>query len=314
MSLYFDSLAVPGLPNVENVGCFIDNNNRVLPYAAFNNASNTQTLCSTACTNLGHVYSGTEAANECWCGDKLPTTQTDNSLCTRPCPGGLDPQRCGGAGGTWAINVMKNTQLTPPSSSLPAGVNALGCYQDNWVRALPFQAYNNASNTPALCVAACTSDGYAYSGVEHGECWCGSTINPSLALANSTCTESCPGNNAQTCGGSYLLNVAQNMNVLPAPLPTGWSSLGCFSDSYTRTIQTQLWSASNNTNTACLTACTKAGYSFAGTESSQECYCSSSAPASNLVEPSTDCGTPCPADGTQICGGRWRLSAFKYSA
>jgi hypothetical protein len=70
MNLYFDSLAVPVAarlpPGVQSVGCFTDQNNRILPFSAYNNASNTQSLCSTACTNLGHAYSGTENTNECW--------------------------------------------------------------------------------------------------------------------------------------------------------------------------------------------------------------------------------------------------------
>jgi hypothetical protein len=210
--------------------------------------------------------------------------------------------------------VSKNTNITTPAPGLPAGLTDLGCYQDAPSRTLPFQAYNNASNSQTLCAAACNSAAYAYSGVEHGECWCGTTLNSSLALANSTCTERCPGNAAQTCGGSYLLNIAKNASVVATPLPAGWSSVGCFTDSYSRTFNTQLWSASNNSDTSCLTACKTRGYAYAGTESSQECYCSATAPASGLAASSADCNYPCPADGTQICGGQWRLSAFKYSA
>jgi len=293
-------------------GCFIDTGNRVLPVSLYNDASNTQTKCALGCRAANYIYSGTENSNECWCGNAAPISVADNSTCNAPCPG-LPYQTCGGGSGSWRINVLKDTTLTPTTPSLPPGEVSLGCFTDDWSRTLPHQAYSNASNTNALCITACSSAGFIYSGTEAGnECWCGNTLSATLAATNSSCNSFCPGSPGTYCGGSFRLSVSQNTTV--TSLPAGWTSLGCFGDAWTRTFPVMLWSAANNSDTACLRACQASGYTFAGTENGNECYCGGSAPSDSLLAPSTDCGTPCAADGTQICGGQWRLSSFKYAA
>lgn len=315
INVYFDSLAVPisaQLPaGLVPLGCFTDNSNRVLPVSLYNNASNTQTMCALGCRAAGYVYSGTENTDECWCGDIAPTVAAPNSTCNVPCPAQAY-QTCGGVSGSWAINVLKDTTVTTTAPTLPAGVVAQGCYQDSWTRTLPYQAYNNASNTNALCAKACIADGYIYSGTEnYQECWCGDTLPASLAVSDSSCTEICAGSPNDICGGSFLLSVSKY--TYTTAIPTGWSFLGCYSDWFSRTFPTQLWAASNNSDTACLGACQKAGYTYAGTENGDECWCGSAAPGSTL-EPITGCNMTCAADVTQVCGASWRLSTYAYAA
>lgn len=322
MNVYYDSLAVPiaaKLPDgVVPYGCFVDSGSRLLPVSLYNNASNSQTMCALGCRSAGYVYSGTENSNECYCGDAAPAAAAvaDNTTCNAQCPG-LPQQTCGGGPGTWRLNVNEDTTITLPSSSLPPGITALGCYTDEWSRTLPYQAYANSSNTNSLCARACSAESYIYSGTEAGdECWCGDTLPSTLATANSSCNTVCTGSPSAYCGGQFRLSVAQNNDSTSppnTPLPNGWSSLGCYGDAWTRTLPVMLWSATNNSDTVCLSACQASNYVFAGTEGN-ECYCGGSAPSSSLVEPNTDCSTPCAADATQICGGYWRLSTYQYTA
>ena len=246
------------------------------------------------------------------CGNAAPSVVADNSTCNAPCPGS-PYQSCGGGPGSWRLNVLRDTTITPSSPSLPPNVVSLGCFVDDWSRTLPYQAYNNASNTNSLCAQACSSASFIYSGTEVGtECWCGNTLPQSLAVSNSSCSTFCAGSPSTYCGGSFRLSVSQNTTV--TALPAGWTPLGCFADAWTRTFPVMLWSATNNSDTACLRACQAQGFTFAGTENGNECYCGAAAPASNLVQADTDCNVLCAADATQICGGQWRLSTFQYTA
>ena len=162
-----------------------------------------------------------------------------------------------------------------------------------------------------LSSSSAASDVYKRQGTEAGnECWCGNTLPTTSATTNSSCNSFCTGSPATYCGGSFRLTVAQN--TMTTSLPTGWTSLGCYGDAWTRTFPVMLWSASNNSDTACLRACDASGFSFAGTENGNECYCGTTPPDSSLLQPSTDCNTPCAADGTQTCGGQWRLSTFQF--
>ncbi|PPR07633.1 hypothetical protein CVT26_001701 [Gymnopilus dilepis] len=63
------------------------------------------------------------------------------------------------------------------------------------------------------------------------------------------------------------------------------------------------------TAASCTAACKAAGYTLAGLEYAQECWCDSYMPLAT-VSPDTDCNMPCAADGTALCGAGNRLAVY----
>jgi hypothetical protein len=62
------------------------------------------------------------------------------------------------------------------------------------------------------------------------------------------------------------------------------------------------------------------GYSYAGVENSDTCYCGDLADAVNIVDPAnaapdSDCDSACPgvACGAQTCGGVLKISVYQTS-
>jgi hypothetical protein len=61
---------------------------------------------------------------------------------------------------------------------------------------------------------------------------------------------------------------------------------------------------------SCTSACKASGFSVAGLEFGQECWCGSSPPSTTLLSDS-DCSTACAANTTEVCGGSSKLTVFE---
>jgi hypothetical protein len=119
------------------------------------------------------------------------------------------------------------------------------------------------------------------------------------------CDMSCNGNLSETCGGPNRLDVYDFNNAI-ANLPTGtstsssatatasgtgsapsgWTSLGCYTDSVgARTLTTEIYSIGGNSMTVelCLAACLASNFNLAGVEYAGEC-CKSSFHISSLID------------------------------
>ncbi|KAK0111496.1 hypothetical protein ONS95_001851 [Cadophora gregata] len=172
---------------------------RLLPMQQ-NLASNTVGNCARACSNGGYSYAGVEYGSQCFCGSSLPGSptggQTPNIQCT-----GNSSQFCGGN------NILQVYSGTPAPTVLTPPVTNGQCVADNTnnVRTLSTSGGSSSSMTPAACKTACV--GFVYYGVEYGsECWCGNSF-PSSTVVSTQCTMQCSGDAAQTCGGSWALNM-----------------------------------------------------------------------------------------------------------
>ena len=87
-----------------------------------------------------------------------------------------------------------------------------------------------------------------------------------------------------------------------------WIHGQCFKDSSNRVLDaTSKVDRSNMTIEKCLEFCLNGGYTFAGVESEDECYCGNNAPSQNPIAYS-ECNSKCSGDSTQICGGHWKIS------
>ncbi|PQE27274.1 GPI anchored protein [Rutstroemia sp. NJR-2017a WRK4] len=99
-----------------------------------------------------------------------------------------------------------------------------------------------------------------------------------------------------------------------------WYPLGCYTDSVAarslpvRTDVRGGWQAM--TSELCQSACQAAGYTYAGTEYSGECYCANEIMNGSVPAPDGNalCNMTCYGNSTEICGGPNRLSLFVFGA
>jgi len=89
-----------------NLGCYVENDSgaRFLAYEAYDNGTNTPTLCANACTGAGYTISGTEYSSQCWCANAPPPVKAPETDCSRACTGD-GGQPCGG---TWRADVVRH--------------------------------------------------------------------------------------------------------------------------------------------------------------------------------------------------------------
>lgn len=176
--------------------------------------------------------------------------------------------------------------------------------------------------TISKCESLCS--GYTYAGVENGgECYCGNTITNNQA--STGCTTPCLGDSTKTCGGGWAVYIYQytttsgptttssvsttttstSTTTTASAAPT-WTSLGCYADQNVRTLSGPSFTNTAMTPAMCESLC--AGYTYAGVEFGQECYCGSSLTSS---QSSTACTSTCGGDSSKICGGAWAINIYQ---
>ena len=123
--------------------------------------------------------------------------------------------------------------------------------------------------------------------------------------------------------------------VTPNNLPSGWSYQGCYKFALPLLFQVHLQrtnfrysdSAANRaltgdyyadgskmTDEACISYCSGKKYAIAGTEYSQECFCSNVIGGGSIQTPAGDCNMGCSGNSTEACGGPNRLTVFENPA
>ncbi|KAF3024289.1 hypothetical protein E8E14_013332 [Neopestalotiopsis sp. 37M] len=170
--------------------------------------------------------------------------------------------------------------------------------------------------TTEICVAECKGNGFRYAGLAwYGNCYCGQTVDTAM-VDSSQCSLPCDGNKTQACGGDTQINVYQDPTFLPVEETTvdEYVALGCYTDgsSLGKALfyQQDMASTADVTTEACLGACLKGGFPFAGTEYSQECYCGVVLGNDTAQVDAGECAMPCTGNSSQVCGGPDRLSLY----
>jgi len=167
----------------------------------------------------------------------MPDTQ-----CITPCAGDKS-EVCGAA---WRLSLYKDngrnvcdpsTNTTTPSPSASPSASAsttttapvptstdetsewarLGCAVDSFDRILT--GWSNLAY-PGLsvdkCLAECEAKGFIYGGVQGGtECFCGAKPSRAYQYNPNNCDVPCPGDNTETCGGGWGLELYQLVSDLP---------------------------------------------------------------------------------------------------
>ncbi|KAJ2957735.1 hypothetical protein NQZ79_g6583 [Umbelopsis isabellina] len=94
----------------------------------------------------------------------------------------------------------------------------------------------------------------------------------------------------------------------------GWTSLGCYVDALTpRTLPYGAPTISTGmTVEGCESECASAGYTYAGVEYGNECWCGNTMPPTSA--PSTDCNMACKGNSAEMCGAGARFNVYKKSS
>lgn len=208
------------------------------------------------------------------------------------------------------------------STSDNVAYNYLGCYADNTDSASRIlrgpTILESSSMTPSICADYCFHEGYPYAGVEYGqECYCGATLFTDPASTADGCTQPCSGDNSQACGAQLRIEIYSlaDSTLIDEPTPTPasssgqWTTRGCYIDDVdTRTLPVPLAiDPSVFSVDSCTTACGAAGYTVAGLEYGNECYCGYEVPEQQAD--AHDCDIVCPT-GPGTCGGLLRLDVY----
>jgi WSC domain len=295
-----------------SLGCWSDSvGSRTLASSHINSDTTSDDSCQAYCASVGYNYAGTEYGGECYCANTVnpDATQEPDTDCNMACQG-QPTQPCGGPG---RINLFWNgVSAAEPTLAVAPGIGNYeytGCFTDSvYARALSVRQ-NIADLTPAKCMTACASNGYKFAGVEYSsECYCGNEIDNLQGFASdgeAQCNMPCSGDSSLKCGGPARVNIYTD--------PTAWSSSGCYTDGQGARTLTHLAEVPEFREqlipSRCIAACNSMGYSLAGVEFGQECWCDN-AVSNGGYDAGDGCTKPCTGDATKTCGGPDRIEIY----
>ncbi|KAF2677059.1 WSC-domain-containing protein, partial [Lentithecium fluviatile CBS 122367] len=205
---------------------------------------------------------------------------------------------------------------------LPTNWSYKGCYTDGVNgRTLRSSATAAADMTAAKCIAYCGVRGYSLAGTEYSnECFCGNSIANGGGPAASGCDMPCSGAPGEACGGPNRLSVyekaATTGGTTPAASgPSGWGSLGCYSDSVAARILPTVGiingGPANMSAASCTAACAASNFKYAGTEYAGECFCGN-ALGNGHTKQDEGCDMACNGAPSEMCGGANRINVYEF--
>ncbi|KAJ7120963.1 glyoxal oxidase N-terminus-domain-containing protein [Mycena epipterygia] len=274
----------------------------------------------------GFKYAGAEYANECYCGNSFEGAATGGgtiaaSECTMNCAG--DATQICGAGFRLSTYEKKSNATVVPV--LPSGWSYAGCVREPTSgRTLTNYSFTDPGMTVDKCVATCNSKGFHIAGAEYSadyitdECYCGDafqgTSSGGGSTASSDCTMPCAGEATQQCGAGNRLSIYSTpQKTAPSgpTLPTGWKYVACTNEpTGGRLLTGYSFTSASLTVESCISTCQSRGFSYAGVEYANECYCGSGYAPTAVTASETDCSMPCAGKPSEICGAGGKLSVY----
>ncbi|KAF3769510.1 WSC-domain-containing protein, partial [Cryphonectria parasitica EP155] len=241
---------------------------------------------------------------------------------------------------TWGVHVVNFTgtteaaQVGPQLADGSARFRYLGCYLDSTVSRIESSGVVSANNSIGFCQDEAYAEKVAFAGVEYtDECYWGDSIPSSSLLATDANCEgyTCAGDASEYCGGDggyisiwYDVTAYFPENGTLAPGYTGptqpstvgdYYFLGCYGDdAAARALSGSAPGlGSSTTLETCAAACE--GYTYFGTEYSDECYCGDtinveSGTGVSGKNQTSGCTMVCAGNQEEYCGGSSRLSLY----
>ena len=83
------TVSFKGEDDISDTNCVEQPHNKLLPFYAYGNSSNTPDVCLAACYENAYKFAGVKWSKECWCGDTAPpgSSYTAPAHCNMPCSG-----------------------------------------------------------------------------------------------------------------------------------------------------------------------------------------------------------------------------------
>ncbi|PPQ68877.1 hypothetical protein CVT24_007686 [Panaeolus cyanescens] len=202
-----------------------------------------------------------------------------------------------------------------------------GDSRDALPRALHYGAPPAPQNPMAAtdCINYCTSCGMALAGVEYGEeCYCSNGFLHDYGTSSS-CNMPCRGNPLEMCGGPNALNVyatgVRPYTTGPAIAPAsykGYLLTQCWQDDTWPLGGGRIlphWPSTpilpeQMSIFKCIDGCAASGYTSAGVEWGQECWCGNVTFPPGQSTEFSQCDMPCHGDAGQLCGGSNRIIIY----
>ena len=271
---------------------------RLLEGFAFSSSALTPLQCLTECQRRGYTLAGTEYGDECYCGNEFVGSggnKTSDAECDMPCQGD-STETCGEA---WLLSMYSYS-----------GSNSSGSCTTTTV------STDNSTSTSVAATSTATSP------VETSNSTLVADPTPSNATASNT-TEIA--NATATVSSSIVSDAATTASTTATATTTSsaasasvtasdsseWYALGCAIDTSSRILSGYaLDGQSDMTIDSCLELCEDQGYSFAGVEFGDECYCGNSIPG-NVTYSDDACNVVCSGDSSETCGGSWALDLYE---
>ncbi|ESZ98504.1 hypothetical protein SBOR_1166 [Sclerotinia borealis F-4128] len=182
---------------------------------------------------------------------------------------------------------------------------------------------DNANMTDESCIAYCSSKNLNYAGTEYSsECYCGNSLAAGAGPAPaSDCSMTCPGNVTEFCGGPNRLSLFWNGKIPPQTNPGSglWKFSGCYTEGQGGRLLpyqvTPTGGASTMTVELCTSACQTGGYSLAGVEYADECWCGNQLSNGGTLAPEgiSGCAQLCAGNSSEYCGGTNRLDVYDFN-
>lgn len=180
------------------------------------------------------------------------------------------------------------------------------CYCGNTQRA----AAKLVANTD--CNVACAGDMYSKCGgswrlsafaaiADNSVTTTSIASSTTTSSATSTATSSTTTSSTTTSSTTTSSSTTSTASAAATPAaPSGWSTVGCWTDSGNpRTLNGYKWSSNNAMSyESCTALCGQRGFLYAGIEYSGECFCDNAVNGGRSV-PMTDCNMKCSGDNTQ---------------
>jgi hypothetical protein len=171
------------------------------------------------------------------------------------------------------------------------------------------------------CQAFCLSKNMPLAGLEYGqECYCGVALQSYSAIGFDGCNMPCAGDATQTCGGGSRISLYNYTAYTPPMLvPTvgTYQLQGCYTEPGNgggRALPS--YSFTNSTSMSaelCVAGCQAKGYTMAGMEYGQECWCANALNTKSTKVANSQCNMLCPGNKREYCGAGSRLAVYQAS-
>ena len=172
--------------------------------------------------------------------------------------------------------------------------------------------------TPAATASTSATATQASTAITTGTATASMTSANGTAVATGTASVTSVNGTAIQTGTATVSGSAPNATSTAAPGEKEWFSIGCAVDVYTdvkdRILKGQyFWYQTDLTIDKCIDMCENAGYTYAGVEWGQECYCGNTLPSTTQFVDDGECNMPCAGDSTEMCGDDFRMGIFQLT-